>query len=48
MSSLIRRIQRRLAAKVNDSDPDRPKYRICQRIVGLSHRQAQRGRGGIR
>lgn len=43
MSSLVRRIQRRIKAKVNDADPNRPRYRLCERVKHLTHRQAQRG-----
>jgi hypothetical protein len=43
MSSLARRIQRRIAAKINDADPEKERYRICERVKGLTHRQAQRG-----
>jgi len=43
MSSLVRRIQRRIAEKINNADPERDLYRICQRTLGLTHRQAQRG-----
>ncbi len=44
MSSLTRRIQRRILAKVNDADPERPRFRICERVKGLTPRQAQRGK----
>lgn len=44
MSSLVRRIERRILAKVNDADPEKPRFRICQRVTNLSHRQAQRGK----
>jgi len=44
MSSLPRRIQRRIAAKINDADPEKEKFRICDRVQGLTHRQAQRGK----
>lgn len=27
----------------NDADITRPRYRICERVPGLTHRQAQRG-----
>jgi hypothetical protein len=43
MSSYLRRIERRILAKVNDADPEKPRFRICQRVPKLSHRQAQRG-----
>jgi len=43
MSSLVRRMQRRIEAKINNADADKPRYRICERVKGLSHRQAQRG-----
>lgn len=42
MSSLVRRIQRRIKAKINDADPDKPRYRLCQRTK-VSHRRAQKG-----
>lgn len=43
MSSYVRRLQRRISAKINDADPERAPYRICKRVKGLTHRQAQRG-----
>jgi hypothetical protein len=43
MSSLVRRIQRRIAAKINDADPEKERFRICECVKGLTHRQAQRG-----
>jgi hypothetical protein len=43
MSSLARRIERRILAKKNNADAERPRFRICERVKGLTHRQAQRG-----
>jgi hypothetical protein len=43
MSSLTRRIERRIKARINDANPENELFRICQRVKGLSHRQAQRG-----
>jgi hypothetical protein len=43
MSSLVRRIERRILAKINDSDPDNTPFRITKSVKGLTHRQAQRG-----
>ena len=43
MSSLVRRIQRRIAAKINDADPEKVPYRITKRFKGPTKRQAGRG-----
>lgn len=43
MSSFVRRMERRILEKVNDSDVERLPFRICKRVKGLTHRQAQRG-----
>jgi hypothetical protein len=43
MSSYLRRIERRILAKKNDNNPENPRFRICERVRNLSHRQAQRG-----
>jgi hypothetical protein len=43
MSSIARRIERRIRAKINDANPDNRRFRITERVKGLTHRQAQRG-----